>query len=162
LQIEGLMPYTGQTYQSTSEQVVRQLYQAITKYKSFKTTTTPDVYAQGYGRENIICIQGDIYSNFMGNSYPVPIKVDLVKGFPFYAPRVFILLPPGSMIVPSPNIVNTNEVSLPYLVQWNPQQSNLSALLDYVTATFCSKLPLAKAESRPTGFQPHVPGAPQP
>ena len=85
---------------------------------------------------NLLILKGPIV--IKQNSETFPIKIILVNGFPFRPPKVYVDKSLSQSVVQSKQYLGQfNEVTIPYLRQWNPgNNSSIRDLVQYIDSVF--------------------------
>ena len=123
------------------DKLSKEIALVLSKLKSLK----PNVGQLLVGNisQSLIFLDGTIPIYYRGTQYNIPLNIWFLNSFPYVPPTIYIVPAANMRFKPKHRHVDAKGlVYLPYLNQWNPNNSSILEAISYMSSIFSDDPPL--------------------
>uniref|UniRef100_A0A336L0Q4 CSON014176 protein n=1 Tax=Culicoides sonorensis TaxID=179676 RepID=A0A336L0Q4_CULSO len=157
-----LLRMLNQAYYKQPEATKKDIMEAVTMYRALDVLTEKFVFNDGSSKD-LVNLQGTIPVVYKGNTYHIPVCLWIVDTHPSNAPMCYVKPTPDMHIKVSRFCDHNGKIYLPYLHDWQPNESDLIGLIQVLIITFGEYMPVyskPKTAAQTTPYpvsQPYMP-----
>jgi ESCRT-I complex subunit TSG101 len=136
-----------------------EILQALHHYSGLKPKLDKFTFNDGRCKD-LICLFGTIPVPYRNATYNIPVTFWILDTHPSHAPLCYVTPTPDMSIKVSSHVDGNGKIYLPYLHEWDPNNSDILGLIQMCIITFGEQPPVF---ARPAGsVQQHPPPPPRP
>lgn len=146
--------YLSRASYRSSDQAKRDIMGALHHYPGLKPKMEKYNFNDGRSKD-LICLEGTIPVPYRGSMYNIPVGIWLVETHPAHAPMCYVRPTADMQIKVSRNVDNNGKIYLPYLHEWDGNNSDILSLIQMCIITFGEQPPVfARAQPPPAPAPP--------
>lgn len=126
------------SYQDRSKNDIKNV---LNQYRSLKAVLEKCEYPNLINRD-LICLKGTIPVMYRGSYYNIPVNIWVLNNYPYSAPLCWVNPTKDMTIKVSQHVNREGRVFLPYLSDWNAEESDLLGVIQVMIIAFGQLPPL--------------------
>ena len=124
-----------------SNQAKRDIMGALHQYPGLQHKMEKFTFNDGHSKY-LICLEGTIPVPHFGSMYNIPVGIWVLNTHPAHSPMVYVRPTATMQIKVSRNVDNNGKIYLPYLDEWDGNNSNILSLIQMCILTFGNRPPV--------------------